>query len=469
MNALALFGGEGISRSATFLVAVIVARRFGAAALGQYGFALAVASIFAILPDFGLQLLATRELASRSGELRDIFGGLHWLKFFLVCAVAASAVLFGQELIHDRVRRGLLYVLVARALFQSFSQIYMSILKAYERMHFIAVQQLVGAAVAVAGAAAALALRASLFALIGCLLVGQAIETWVGWQIVSWRFSPGKIYRWDSALQWRILSASTPIGLTVALQALNLRLDVLALGINANNLELGRFQAAAWFLVGTFLSVSLLMNVIFPKLSRLLQNPTERSRAYVESLLKNGSLLSMSGSFVVWVVAPWILRWVYGPSFTTAVVLLRTLALALPFMFLNTMLSYVFIAARLRSVYLGTLAWGVALGSFLAVVFALRYGATGVAVADVIREFAMTCAFLFHLKRKRVARQLGGDLLKAYLGVAGLALACSIVVQAVRPVAEWRAVFELFMLGGTLLVVGLPRRTELALLVDETS
>jgi O-antigen/teichoic acid export membrane protein len=345
---------------------------------------------------------------------------------------------------------------------------YMSVLKAYERMHYIALQQLAGAAVAVACAAAALMLRASLFALVGSMFVGQLIETSVGWQIVSTRFSIGKIYGWHSEFQWSLLSASLPIGLTIALQALNLRLDVLALGIFGNKLELGRFQAAAWFLVGTFLCVSLLLNVVFPKLSRLLQNPGDRSRIYVDSLIKNGSLLSMAASFVVWVGAPWILRWIYGPSLATAVILLRTLALALPFMFLNTMMSYVFIAARLRAVYLGTLAWGVALGSLLAVVFALRYGATGVAVADVIREFAMTCAFLFHLKRNHVGQEAGQGLLKAYLGSATLALVLTVVAYAVRPVAEWRTVLELLLLGGTLLVVGPPRRMELALLMDET-
>lgn len=469
MNALALFGGEAMSRSATFLVAVIVARRFGPVALGQYGFALAAASVFAIIPDFGLHLLTTRELGVQPGRLRHIFWSLHWLKLSLVCGVGASTVLFGQEIVQDRVRRGLLYVLVARALFQSFSQIYMSILKAYERMHYIALQQLAGTTVAVACAAAALALRANLFAVVASLLIGQVIETWVGWRIVSWRFPPGEIYGWDSAFQWGMLAASASIGLTITLQALNLRLDVLALGMFANNLDLGRFQAAAWLLVGTFLCVSLLMNVVFPKLSRLLQNPSERSRAYVESLLKNGSLLAMSGSVVVWFGAPWILRLLYGPALSTAVDLLRTLALALPFMFLNTMLSYVFIAARLRAVYLGTLAWGVGIGMLLSVVLAQRYGATGVAVADLIREFVMTCMFLFHLKRKHVAQEASGGLLRAYVGVASLALVVSIVTQAVRPVAEWPAVFELLMLGGTLIVVGVPRRRELSLLVDETS
>jgi O-antigen/teichoic acid export membrane protein len=468
VNGLALFGGEAMSRSATFLVAVIIAHRFGPIALGQYGFALAVASVLLIVPDFGLHLLTTRELVVEPERLRRIFWSLHWIKLLLVCGAAGSTVLFGQVIVQDRVRRGLLYVLVARALLQSFSQSYMAIFKAFERMHYIALQQLVGAALAVACASVALVLRASLFAVVSCLLVGQAAETWVGWQIVLRRLEPGEIYGWDTAFHRVMLAAAAPIGLTIALQALNLRLDILSLSIFATNLNLGRVQAAAWFLIGTFLCVSLLMNVVFPRLSRLLENPSERGRAYVESLLKNGSLLATVSSVVVWLGAPWILRWLYGPALSTSVDLLRILAPALPFVFLNTMLFYVFVAARRRAVYLGTLGWGVGIGILMSIGLAQRYGATGVAVADLIREFLMTCVFLWHLKRDHLALKAGRGLLRVCLGVASLAVAFMVVAKAIRPAIAWTAAWELLMLGGTLTVVGLPTRRELFLLVDET-
>jgi O-antigen/teichoic acid export membrane protein len=466
---LAVFGGEAVSRLATFLMAVIIARRFGPLALGQYAFALAVASVLVIVPDFGLHLLTTRDLVVDPERLRRTFWSLHWLKLLLVCGVAAFTVLFGQGVVQDKGRRVLLYVLVVRALLVTFSQAYMAIFKAFERMHYIALQQLVGAASAIACAGVALVLRANLVAVVSCLLVGQAAETWVGWEIILRRFKPGAIYGWDTAFLRGMLAAAAPIGVTIVLQALNLRLDVLALGIFATNLELGRFQAAAWFLVGTYLCAALLMNVVFPKLSRLLHDPSERGRAYVESLVKHGSLLVTLGSIVVWLGAPWILRWFYGPAFSTAVGLLRILAPALPFMFVNTILSYVFVAARRRAVYLGTLAWGVGLGILLSVGLAPSYGASGVAVADLLREFAMTCMFLFHLKREHLAPEAARGLLRVYVGAASLAVVFSLVTRAVGPVLEWPAAWDLLMLAGMLIFVGLPKRRELSLLMDETS
>ncbi len=468
LNSAAILCGEAISRLATFLVAVIVARRFGPAALGQYGYALALASILLLVPDLGLHLLATRELATEPSRLRDIFWGLHWLKLPLVAAVAAFTLLFGGLAIDDGGRRVLLYVLVARSLLQSFSQAYMAVFKAFERMHYIGIQQFANAALTISSAAICLALHASLVTLVATLVLGQAVETWLGWRIVQRRFDPGDACGWDRTFLSNLLFPAAPIGITAILQALNLRLDVLVLSFFAPNQELGRFQAAAWSLVGTFIFASLLTTVIFPKLSKLLREPSDRGSAYVDSLLKHGILLVTVASLALWVGAPYILRWLFGSALASAADLLRILAPALPFMFMNTVLFYVFVAARRRAVYLGTLALRVGLGAILGFYLASRYGAMGSAVADLVREFVVTAVFLYFVKREALAPAVSVTLLKISLVAASLALVVRAFAGFIGPWAEWPAVWNLLMLGGTLIFVGLPNRQELLLLADES-
>ncbi len=464
---MAIFAGEMFSRVATLLMALIVARRFGPASLGQYGFAVALASVLLIIPDFGLHLLTTRTLANEPERLRRTFWTLHWLKLTLVVTVAAFTALFGESFVQDSGRRCLLFVLAARALFQTFSQAYMAIFKAFERMHYIAMQQLVNSSLTIACAGIALAVRASLPVVVGCLLVGEVGEAWLGWQIVHRRFAPGSIYGWDSAYLREMMVAAAPIGITAILQALNLRLDVLTLGVFATNAELGRFQAAAWFLVGTYLCTSLLMSVIFPKLCRLLRNPTSKASAYLESLLKHGTLLVTLASLATWFGAPHILRWSYGTKLSDAMGLLRILAPALPFMFMNTTLFYVFVAAQRRTVYLGTLGLGVGLGAALGLFLARRYGASGAALADLIREFFVAAVFLCHLKREHLAPSTGLGFLKVCAAAACLTLLLGAIAGHIGSWLEWSATWNVLMLAGTLIFVGFPRRQELFLLVDE--
>lgn len=467
VNSIAVFGGEALSRLTTFLMALIVAHRFGAEALGQYGYALALASVLLMVPDFGLHILTTRDLATEPQRLRRVFWSLHWLKLVLVGGVAAFTLLFGEGAVQDDGRRFLLYVLVARGLLQTFSLAYMAVFKAFERMHFIALQQFASGSLALVAAGGALALRANLIVVVSCLAIGEAAATYLGWCVVLRRFAPGDLYGWDASFLRGMLVAATPIGITAVLQAVNLRLDVLTLSLFAPNLELGRFQAAAWFLVGTFLCASLLMNIVFPKLSKLLRSPGERGCAYVESLLKHGMLLVTIGSLVVWQGAPYLLRLFYGTSLLSAATLLRILAPALPLMFINTVLFYVFVAARRPAVYLGTLGLGAGLGAVLNLGLAQRYGATGAALADLIREFVMAGVFLFHLRREGLAPAAGRGLLKVCLGVASLTVLFGVVARSLGPSAEWPAAWNLLMLAGTLIFVGLPNRRELALLVDE--
>src|SRR5207247_8906370 len=54
INSASIFAGEAIVRFAIFPMAVVIARRFGSAALGEYGYALALASVLLVLPDLGL-------------------------------------------------------------------------------------------------------------------------------------------------------------------------------------------------------------------------------------------------------------------------------------------------------------------------------------------------------------------------------------------------------------------------------
>ena len=72
------------------------------------------------------------------------------------------------------------------------------------------------------------------------------------------------------------IAAGVPIGFAALLQALNLRLDILTLSPFATNSDLGGYQAAAWFPLGAFILVSLVMTTLFPKLARLLHAPESK-------------------------------------------------------------------------------------------------------------------------------------------------------------------------------------------------
>lgn len=439
VNGVAVFGGEAAARLATFLMAVVVARHFGPVALGQYGYALAFASILLLVPDFGLHLFMVRELSANPERRRRVFWSIHWLKFFLVGGVLLFTVFFGPWGISDAGRRILFYILAGRVILQTFSQASMAVFKAQEQMHHIALQQLVNSVLVVGWTGMALAVHASLPGVVVALLVGQAAETCLGWRILQSNFSPGRPSEWDRKLLSTIAFASVPIGVTAIVQALNLRIDILVLGLYVPNRALGQFQAAAWFPVATFLVASLLMTVVFPKLSRLVRTRSARGSAYVTSLLKNGILLTALGALVVWFIAPTLIPWLFGRDLGPAADTLRILAPALPLVFLNTVLFYVFVAAQRRFVYLSTLGMGLTVGTALSFLLTSAYGATGCAVADVVREFVISAAFLYFLVQGDHARIAGLGLLKVFAGATLVMASGTILATPIRYGDQWFA------------------------------
>ena len=468
VNSTSILGGEAIARLATASMALIVARFFGPDALGHYGYALAVASVLVIVPDFGLHLFTVRELSASPERIREVFWVVHWLKIGLAGAVVVFTACFAEWGIRDPERSVIFYILVGRALLQSFSQATMAVFKAFERMHYVAFQQFVNTLVVALWAAVALALRADLPVLIAGFVAGQLAETGLGWIILRRIPMGAGLLRWDPRALTPLVAACFPIGLTAILLTLNMRIDILVLGRYVPSGALGQFSAAAWFVIATYLAASLLMTVLFPRLSRLLEGRSALRSDYVLSLLKNALWVSAAGALLVWLSAPHLVRWVLGPDFAAAAGTLRILAPALPLVFLNTILFYVFVAARRQIVCLATLGVGVAGGTLLSLYLTPRYGAAGCALADVARELTMSVMYFCFLARESHARLAGLALTKIFVGASASLTLAALVAAPPDPAAQWPAAWMVFLLAGTLLVLGFPNIRDWRLLTDDT-
>jgi hypothetical protein len=140
----------------------------------------------------------------------------------------------------------------------------------------------------------------------------------------------------------------------------------------------------------------------------------------------------------------------------------------LPLVFLNTVLFHVFVAARRRFVYLGTLGFGVALGAALCFYLAPLYGPAGAAVADVVRELTMSGVYLYFLIQGNHARTAGLGLLKVFGGATALLVVGTLVTAPFHLGVLWLAAWMVFLVTGTLVVLGVPHPREWRLLADDS-
>jgi hypothetical protein len=125
------------------------------------------------------------------------------------------------------------------------------------------------------------------------------------------------------------------------------------------------------------------------------------------------------------------------------------------------------VAARRRFVCLGTLSFGITLGTLLSIYLSSRYGATGAATADVAREFAMSGVYLCFLIQGNHARLAGAALLRVFAGATALLFVAVQLAGIFHFRFMWLAAWMFFVLMGTLVTLGLPNIREWYLLTDE--
>ena len=463
INGVSIFGGEAISRVATASMALVVARFFGSESLGNYGYAVALTSILLMVPDFGLHLFTVRECSTSPRRLSEVFWSVHWAKFGLASVVIVFSVFFGHWSISSEERRLLFSILVCRVLLQTFSQAAMSIFKSREQMHYVAVQQFMNSLVVIFWVALSLWFEARLPVVICGLVAGQLVETCLGWMIL--RRIPLRFEMCNRTVLIETLRSCFPIGLTAILLALNLRLDIFVFSRYRTSHELGEFNAAQWFVIAFFLVTSLLLTVLFPKLSRLANS--ERGALYVLSLVKNGLLATSLGALFVWLFAYKLIAFLFGDSFAPAAGILRILAPALPLGFLNTVFFYVLAAARKRFVCLGTLTLGIAGGTVLSLILTAHYGAAGCATAAVTREFFASSIYIVFLIRSSQLRVVGFALLKIFVGSTATLAAAVVLAAPAYNETLWVATWMFLILMGTMRVLGLPTTGEWRLLTED--
>ncbi|MCI0424064.1 MAG: oligosaccharide flippase family protein, partial [Acidobacteria bacterium] len=231
LNAASVFAGEFFVRLVNFAVPILIARVYDSSTLGKYSFGLACAALAALVPDFGLHLLTTREVASHPDKLSHYFWNVQSLKFLLTLIVAAVVLVLSLLAVSDQETRWIVWILTLRLLLQSVSYFFMAIIKAFERMHYLMLLQLTNIALVLLGLASGFVYKWPVPILLCAFLPGVFCEAILGAVLVVTKFGPVVAVwpTWNQMLT--IATAAFPIGLTALLIALNLRLDVIVLSL----------------------------------------------------------------------------------------------------------------------------------------------------------------------------------------------------------------------------------------------
>ena len=385
-NATAKVLGEVASRACGLLTYFLLARWQGAETFGRYSFAFSYALLFAVVADLGVNVIVTREIARRPGQLANDVPRLLGLKLaaaVIYLGVLAASLALTRE---GREAPGLILAMgvlvTGLTTFDSLN----ALLSGVERMDLEAVAKLLQKLGPLVGMTIGYMSTHTFAGIVTGLVSGTLVSLLLTHALLVSLGVPPTI-RWDPAWNRTLLVHSLPLTLSWVFWNVYDNEDVVVLtflGVPA--VSVGHF-AAAMKLVDALRAVPVLVTgTMFPLLAHGAINDRALFLRLASGVLRATLGLVVPVVVGVWVLAPRLITWIYGPGYEPAAGVLRIAGIAMIGIFLNHVCIHLLVALDLqRRTMAGAVAAAVAnLVSLLVLV--PRIGLNGAAVSLVIAE-----------------------------------------------------------------------------------
>lgn len=320
----------------TVLLTVLVARRLGEAAFGQYSLIASLIFLGNVLTTFGTDTLLIRQVA-RAGntDIPEVRAALHIQVAFSALTVAAIWMWTAGHI--QASPEGFITLrLYSLSLFPlAFFSVFSSILRGLERMDLALLASLGTAGMQLVAVWLALQARSGLTGLMEALLAVQVFAMAFCYFLLKVA-APAFTFHLNVEVQIlaRLLRAAWPLAALSVLGVAYQRLGVFALSSLGSDAQTGLYSAAARVIEALKLGHIAVLGALLPALARLQEQPGKAREA--RRLFRNtawGLLgLGLFGAAGAFLLAGPLVNLLYGARYVTAIPALRTLAwLLLPY------------------------------------------------------------------------------------------------------------------------------------------
>src|SRR5208283_5579895 len=273
-----------------------------------------------------------------------------------------------------------------RTVLQSYSQLQMSVLKGCSKANLIGATQGIHSFLLLIWIWLVYAQGWGIFWLLFGLTVGQTFELAVLF-IVLTRAGVRPTCP-EHLFFWKLITKSAPFGVSYGLANLIVRADTIVLAALVPLSELGNFSAPNAILAMAYVVSWLFGTVVLPEMVRKSPSP-ESLRSYARTWVRWIAITMTPCTLLAFWAAPTLMGMLYGPAFHRSGALASVMALACPFIFLNSVYTNLAIATNSKTGLMGLFAMTAAVAVLLDLVLGRAFGAIGVAWAIVIREMGM--------------------------------------------------------------------------------
>lgn len=401
-NLLYVFASEGVGGVLSFLILLLCARLLGVEAFGVFSFILAITSVCQLVADFGLTNLIVREVAKDKTRTAYIMGNVLTLAWCLSAIMFVVIALCGWGLL-DSVTQWVACLIMAAAVLATYhSVVYSSVCRAFEEMGYNAfcfvAHKIVLLALAWWWGGESSPFSSALPGICSAYLVANLLQYLFFFIVVSSRFVTIRFGRdWHYALS--LFRAAVPVGASMVVRRLTLQVDVLILSVMLGATAVGVFSAAYKVVQMVDMIPFALCLPLFPALSRLAAAGSDELLPFFQRCVKGFVLLALPLTGYLFVSADSLITLFYADEFAEAGGLLRILAFTVVGLFINMLLSYLFVALNHQRFYLLAALGCLLVNAVADLIFIPLLGVQGAAWGTLLGELCYFMLALGFLKR----------------------------------------------------------------------
>lgn len=304
-----------------FFVTILVARHLEPAGFGRVTYALSFVSLFVPVASLGLRMVTVREIVRHPGEQSEIVGTALGLRLasglILVPAVCAAAFALSQ----DRIANLLVAVFAFSILFRA-----SGVLSDYFQAHVLGKHIVAGMSISLVLSSLVTALFVAADFNTAWFTLPKLLEQLLLAMILAYLFrsvSRGEMrLRFSPSMAKRLLKASWPLIFSALFISIYMRIDQVMIKLMLENRsaeKVGYYGAAVritevWYFIPTTVAGSL-----FPALLAARKAGGRRYEQFLQTWYTCMTWGGVAIGALVTTVAPWLIPFVFGASYTEAV------------------------------------------------------------------------------------------------------------------------------------------------------
>jgi PST family polysaccharide transporter len=378
-NTIVLIGGRGISIGFSAIATSLLARYLGSEELGEFSAVFAYLSLFAWFATFGMEWILVRE----SSRDRASAGSIVRTGVMLMTVLCVATAIVSLWIAPHAGYRDRLLVLVAIATIETL----IAPLRLPGLVFQVDLQQWYGVGINAIRQGLWLALiialreyHAPLVYVVGARVVVAIVEALLIWFTSRRFFSVGSTVLWRKAPHY--IMQSFPVAISTLLAGVYMRIDQVMLHNMASDRVLGQYAAAVKVSELLETAPSALLYSIMPVLS-VAAGVQLQFQAYQARTFRYLNVCSAGLCVGMTVGAPLIIKWLYGPKFAPAVLLLQILIWSEVSVFFGALVMNLLVARNLQKYLTVPTAAGAVVNVLLNLYLIPRYAALGAAIATV--------------------------------------------------------------------------------------